>query len=184
MAVFVRLRLLAESEDIVYTKEQKATKSKMLPVLVENIPDELKVRPQWVAWKAAGEKPHKIPYSARTKRKASSTDLLTWSTFEDVLEAYEAGGYDGIGFVFSSGDPYAGVDPDYCRDSETGEIKRWAAEVVNGLDSYTELSPFGMGLHIIVEGKIPKSLKTDQIEMYCTERFFTVTGHVVEVERD
>jgi primase-polymerase (primpol)-like protein len=39
-------------------------------------------------------------------------------------------------------------------------------------------------LHIIVEGKIPKSLKRDQIEMYCTERFFTVTGHVVEVERD
>ena len=167
-----------------YTKEQKATDKKILSPKPENIPDELKVRPQWVVWKAVGEKPEKVPYSARTKRKASSTDLLTWSTFEEVLEAYETGGYDGIGFVLSSGDPYAGIDLDCCRDPETGEIKRWASEVVNGLDSYTELSPSGKGLHIFVEGKIPKSLKRDQIEMYCTERFFTVTGHVVEVERD
>ena len=181
---FLAAPLLAESVMALYTKEQKATKSKTLPVLLENIPDELKVRPQWVVWKAVGEKPDKVPYSARTKRKASSTDLLTWSTFEDVLEAYEAGGYAGIGFVFSSGDPYAGVDLDRCRDPETGEIKRWAAEVVNGLDSYTELSPSGKGLHIIVEGKISKSLKRDQIEMYCTERFFTMTGHVMEVEHD
>jgi len=170
--------------DDLYMKEQKPTARKMLPVLVENIPDELKARPQWVMWKAVGEKPEKVPYSAQTKRKASSTDLLTWSTFEEVLDAYEAGGYDGIGFMFSSGDPYAGVDLDLCRDPETGEIKRWAMEIVNGLDSHTELSPSGKGLHIIVEGKIPKSLKRDQLEMYCTERFFTVTGHVVEVERD
>ena len=167
-----------------YSKEQKTTESKLLPVLAEDIPDALKVRPQWVVWKAVGEKPDKVPYSARTKRKASSTDLLTWSTFEEVLQAYETDSYDGIGFMFSSGDPYAGVDLDRCRDPETGEVKRWAVEVVNGLDSYTELSPSGKGLHIIVEGKIPKSLKRDQMEMYCTERFFTVTGHVVEAERD
>jgi putative DNA primase/helicase len=167
-----------------YTTDQEATGKKILPVLVENIPEELRVRPQWVVWKAVGEKPDKVPYSAKTGRKASSTDLMTWSTFEEVLGAYETSGYDGVGFVFSSGDPYAGVDLDHCRDPETGEIKRWAAEVVSGLDSYTELSPSGKGLHIIVKGKVPKSLNRDQIEMYCTERFFTMTGHVVEVEHD
>ena len=37
-----------------YTTDQEATGKKILPVLVENIPEELRVRPQWVVWKATG----------------------------------------------------------------------------------------------------------------------------------
>jgi putative DNA primase/helicase len=153
-----------------------------LPVEPDGIPEKLKRRPQWLNWKYAwdGKKWTKHPYNPRTGRKASSTDLLTWSTFEEVLEAYEAGKYDGIGFVFCSGDPYAGVDLDGCRDPETGEIERWAAEIIEGLDSYTELSPSDEGVHIIVKGKVPAPLKRGHIEMYSIERYFTVTGHVLE----
>ena len=61
------------------------TKTRILPVRVENVPQELKARPQWVVWKAVGEKPDKVPYSARDGPKASSTDLMTWSTFEEAL---------------------------------------------------------------------------------------------------
>ncbi len=149
-----------------------------MSVLPDGIPDELKVRPQWVNWKyaRAGEKWTKHPYHPGTGLKASTTDLLTWSPFEDVLRAYESGDYDGVGFVFCSGDPYAGVDLDGCRDPETGEIERWAAEIVRRLDSYTELSPSGKGLHVILKGKAPAPLKRDRIEVYSVERFFTVTG--------
>src|SRR5215210_1638764 len=99
---FVRPRPLAESVMTLYMKEQKATDEKMLLPKPKNIPEELKSRPQWVVWKAVGEKPDKIPYSARTGRKASSTDLMTWSTFPEALEAYEHGEYGGLGFVFCS----------------------------------------------------------------------------------
>ena len=92
-----------------YTKEREATAKKILPVLVENIPEELKVRPQWVVWKAEGEKPDKVPYSAKTGHKASSTNLMTWSTFEEAIEAYEDSDCSGVGFVFCSGDPYTGI---------------------------------------------------------------------------
>jgi len=180
----LRPRSLAESVMTLYIKEQKATDKKILPALVENIPDELKMRPQWVVWKAVGEKPDKVPYSTRTGHKASTTDLSTWATFEEACQALETGQYSGLGFVFCSGDPYAGVDIDECVDPQTGEIRLWALEIIQYLDSYTELSPSAKGLHIIVKGKVPRPLKRDQIEMYCTERFFTVTGHVVEVERD
>src|SRR5918998_2554274 len=113
------------------------TNKRILSVRTDNIPRELKVRPQWVVWKAVGEKPDKVPYSARTGRKASSTDLMTWSTFPEALEAYEHGEYAGLGFVFCSGDPYAGVDLDNCVD-EGGEIAGWALEIALCLDGYTE----------------------------------------------
>ena len=165
-----------------HTKEQKATDKKILPLKPENIPNELKVRPQWVVWKAVwkaeGEKVDKVPYSAGSGRKASSTDLLTWSTFENACEALEAGEYRGLGFVFSSGDPYTGVDLDNCVEQETGEIRQWALEIVQYFDSYTELSATGSGVHIIVKGEVPNR-RTAEIEVYSSKRFFTMTGHVL-----
>ncbi len=157
---------------------------KALKVLPEGIPDELKARPQWVCWRYALDSKGrwtKHPYDPRTGRKAKSTDLLTWSPFEDVLTAHKAGGYDGVGFMFCSGDPYTGVDLDGCRDPETGEVEAWAAEIVQYLDGYTELSPSGKGLHVIVKGKAPKALKLPHIEMYSIERFFTMSGHAAGV---
>ncbi len=155
---------------------------RILPVKAENIPEEIRVRPQWVVWKAVGDKPDKVSYSARTGRRASSTDLLTWSTFQEALEAYENGDYAGLGFVFSSADPYTGIDLDDCVDAD-GEIALWALEIVRYFDSYTELSATGSGLHIIVRGEVPNRRKGD-VEVYSSKRFFTVTGHVVEVSSD
>ena len=163
-----------------------------LQVRQRGIPDELKARPQWCNWKyaRAGEKWTKHPYNPRTGRKASSTDLLTWSPFDVVFEAYEAGGYDGIGFVFCSGDPYTGVDLDGCRDQKTGEVEPWAAKIIRDFDSFTELSPSGTGFHILVRGGLPgggrkrgfkRGCKRGSIEIYDMKRFFTVTGHVAGV---
>ena len=163
-------------------RELTAPNKRLLPVKAESIPEELRVRPQWVVWKALGDMLAKVPHSARTGRKASSTDLLTWGTFEEALQAYENGEYDGVGFVFSSADPYTGVDLDDCVD-EDGEIALWALEIVRYFDSYTELSATGTGLHIIVRGNVPNRRKGD-LEVYSSKRFFTVTGHVLEVGGD
>jgi putative DNA primase/helicase len=158
------------------------TNPHILPLRAENIPGELKGRPQWVVWKAVGDKPDKVPYSARSGRRASSTDLLTWSTFQEAFEAYENGEYAGLGFVFSSADPYAGIDLDDCVGAD-GEIALWAMEIVRYFDSYTELSATGTGLHVIVRGEVPNRRKGD-VEVYSSKRFFTVTGHVVGVSGD
>jgi putative DNA primase/helicase len=165
-----------------YMTEQVAPNKQLLLVKVESIPEELRARPQWVVWKAVGDRPDKVPYSARTARRASSTDLLTWSTFQEALEAYENGDYAGLGFVFSSADPYTGIDLDDCVDAD-GEIALWALEIVRYFDSYTELSATGTGLHIIVRGNVPNRRKGD-VEVYSSKRFFAVTGHVVEVGGD
>jgi putative DNA primase/helicase len=162
-----------------YTKEHTAPNNRLLSVKVESIPEELRVRPQWVVWKAVGDKPDKVPYSSRTGRRASSTDLLTWSTFEEALRAYESDEYAGLGFVFSSGDPFTGIDLDGCVDSNTGEVSAWAMEIIRHFDSYTELSATGTGVHVIIKGEVPNRRK-DEVEVYSSKRFFTVTGHVLE----
>jgi putative DNA primase/helicase len=84
--------------------------------------------------------------------------------------------------VFSSADPYTGIDIDNCVDGD-GEIAGWALEIVRYFDSYTELSATGTGLHIIVRGDVANRRK-DEVEVYSSKRFFTVTGRVVEVSGD
>ena len=151
----------------------------ILPVRPENMPDEIKIRPQWVNWRLEerGGDLTKVPYTPGTEHRASSTDLTSWGTFEDALDALDR--YHGIGFVLSSGDPYVGVDLDGCVDPETGEIEPWATRIVEALDSYTEVSPSGKGLHIVARGEIPANGKRGRVEMYWAKRFFTMTGHTL-----
>jgi primase-polymerase (primpol)-like protein len=148
--------------------------------LLENIPEELRQRPQWLVWKLEERdgKLTKVPYIAGGVGRASSTDSLTWRTFEEAIQALEAGRYSGIGFVFSSGDPFAGIDLDGCRDPETGEITEWAEKVVAAFAGYAEASPSGTGVHIIVRGKAPNK-KRGRVEAYSSERYFTMTGQVL-----
>jgi primase-polymerase (primpol)-like protein len=159
--------------------EQTTTESHTT-VLVENIPEELRRRPQWVMWKleARDGKPAKVPYIAGGVGKAKSTDSETWRTFGEAVQALRTGRYDGIGFVFSSGDPFAGIDLDKCRDPETGELEEWAAKIVQDLDGYAEASPSGTGVHIIIKGKAPNK-KRARVEAYSERRFFTMTGQVL-----
>ena len=144
---------------------------------LDNTPEELRKRRQWLVWKYEERdgKLTKMPYIAGGVGKASSTDSLTWRSFAEAVQALQTGRYDGIGFVFSSGDPYSGVDLDKCRNPETGELEGWAEQIVKALDGYAEASPSGTGVHIIVRGKAPNK-KRGRVEAYSSERYFTVTG--------
>lgn len=161
------------------------TSTAVHPPIIENIPEQLTERPQWVCWclEERDGKMTKMPYIPDTLRGASSNDLMTWRTFSEALEAYERGepAYDGIGFMFCSADPYSGIDLDKCRDSETGVIEQWAQEIIDEVsEGYVEVSPSETGIHIIVRGVVRRgAVKKGLIEMYSQTRFFTVTGRVL-----
>lgn len=150
-----------------------------LDVLVDNIPTRFTERPQWVMWKLEKHKGEftKVPYIAGGVGMASTTDLMTWRPFEEAVRALETGRYDGLGFVFSSGDEFVGIDLDKCRDPETGEIEEWAREIIDSMRyKYVEVSPSGTGVHIITRGKLRDGRKKGKIEVYGQEKFFTFTG--------
>lgn len=145
---------------------------------LDNAPDELKALPNWVCYRMEERygqpKPTKVPYNPITGDKAKANDATTWTDYETCVAAVERGEYDGVGFEFGNG--YVGVDLDHCRDDETGKIEDWANEIIAHLHSYTEVSPSGTGVHIIIKGKLPSGgRRIGPIEMYDTARYFTVT---------
>ena len=156
---------------------------------IENIPQELRDRDQWVLWKAVEKtngsgvaKITKVPYSAitpETPRKASVTNPQHWSSFDQVANALILeDGYDGIGFVFTKNDPYVGVDFDNCID-EHGVIDPEVQQAIHQLDSYTEISVSGRGIHSIPRGALKGAGHCDTrrgFEMYDHSRYFTFTG--------
>lgn len=139
---------------------------------------------QWVYWRYeyADGRWTKPPINPKTLRYASVTKPWSWGSYEAVDEVNEVGKANGIGFVVTEGDPYCGVDLDDCRNPETGAIEEWAQKFVDRFDSYTEASPTGTGLHIIVRAKLPPNAEHepfDGIEVYDCKRYFTITRDVV-----
>jgi primase-polymerase (primpol)-like protein len=154
------------------------------------IPATLRLRPQWLAWRWA-ERPDKdtgelkltkVPYQARYPAyEARSNTPRTWAPFGTALRACRADATLGLGFVFAPGGGLVGVDLDGCRDAATGALSPFAWEVVTALDSYTEVTPSGTGLHILVAGTLPGARRQRKapganVELYPDGRFFTMTG--------
>uniref|UniRef100_UPI00373FCC24 phage NrS-1 polymerase family protein n=1 Tax=Halostagnicola larsenii TaxID=353800 RepID=UPI00373FCC24 len=122
-----------------------------------------------------------MPVTPGSGEFASSTDPTTWASAETALEYADSREADGIGFVFTDDDPIVGVDLDDCRDPETGDVDDRARDIIERLDSYTEISPSGTGFHVLIEGKLPDGRnRRGSIELYDTARFFTVTGDSLE----
>src|SRR5215204_5016482 len=134
---------------------------------------------QWLCWQfeeRSGELT-KVPYSPLTRRRADSTVPETWASRDEAVRARRQHDYDGIGFVFTSDDDLCGVDLDKCLDPETGEIENWAQEIIEELDSYTEISPSGTGVHILVRARLPEGRnRKGRFEVYDRSRYFTFTG--------
>lgn len=148
-----------------------------------DVPADLRKLRQWLVWRyekrAGDDKPTKVPYVAGAQSaKASTIDPTTWRPFEQAVQVFERGRAHGIGFVFSETDAFCGIDLDGgCRNPETGELSAKAKAIVEELDSYTESSPSGRGVHIIVRAKLHGSRnRRGPVEIYDRRRFFAMTG--------
>ena len=139
---------------------------------------------QWVTWKRYPDpkhpdKPRKMPRTHDDKDTgANEPNRRTWSTYSVVHRGVMARrGLAGVGFVFTTQDQYVGVDLDRCGDRATGQIEQWAQAIVDRLESYTEWSVSGTGLHILCRGVLPQNgSRRGRVEMYDRDRYFTVTG--------
>jgi len=165
------------------------------PVLVPcdptNIPKMLRDAPRWAPWAAPWDpdrqKYDKVPHRADSPEHGlSNGSTRGWVTFERAVAAWRAHPhlFAGVGYLMTGHHGVVGVDLDNCV--ENGIVAPWAAEIVAKLDSYTEISPSGTGLHVFIAGDIDtdwsaklgeKRAKQPGIDVYGGgARFLTVTG--------
>ena len=179
---------------------------------LEMIPSELKapeVR-RWVIWKLTEGKDKdgkqvwkKLPYQAKNGYLAKANDPKTWCSFDEAVRAYTdkitiiytekgkvpvklQGGPDGLGFELgfeeSTGKTYFGVDLDGLT---TPEKWKWATEIIKALDTYSEISPSGKGVHILGigmkgPGQTGTNCRKKGVEVYDKRHYFTMTGNHFE----
>ena len=107
---------------------------------------DLKNYPNWCVYRLFNNnsnKLSKLPFNPITHLPIKTNDSSTWSTYDNCIKALNEHSYDGIGFIFSTNDPYIGIDIDNINNKEL------VKELITLLDSYTEYSPSRKGLHII-----------------------------------
>ena len=151
----------------------------------EHIPCELFDYPQWVCWRyvdrGEGRKPDKQPVNPRTLANAGVHWANTWTSFEQAYATYLrhcSKRVHGIGFVLTAQDPYVAVDLDTCVFED--EIERTAGQIIHQLGSYTEISPSGHGIRVLLScPEFHDNARREAIEVYSHSRYVTVTGHHV-----
>ena len=164
-------------------------KPNVIPVQFDNIPNEMKRINRWVLWKllpVGDQEPYdnwkKMPCTVKGA-PASSSNPQTWTDFFSVQDAYNKGGFSGVGFIFNGSD-LMGIDIDDCR-SEDGTLSDFAKEILENVQGYAEVSPSGTGIKIFTRADIEKAHVDHSIglEIYNKGRYFTVTGHVLDSTR-
>jgi putative DNA primase/helicase len=169
------------------TKEQLETKYARIPI-------EIKKTHRWVGYKIEmrNGKETKVPYNAISGMYAKSNDSATWTYFDVAVSGCIKYKFDGIGFMLgmdnNTGVNYFGIDLDNHPEADgtkpmsNDEFKDFCKEFIDKLQSYTEYSHSGEGIHIICKGTLPEGARRRNgsgVEMYERGRFFTMTGNVI-----
>lgn len=172
----------------------------LLAPVVDGIPASLLESPRWAPWRAEwnpGKKKYeKIPHRAdRPSAGLSSKSTQGWSSFHKAMAVYQSDPerFAGVGYLMTGEKVVGGgagefhphsitaIDLDHCVKG--GEVEPWAAEVVAKLDSYTEISPSGHGLRVMLVGAVARDWVNHErgIEVYggTAARFVTITGQRV-----
>lgn len=137
-----------------------------------------------------GKKPgkmDKLPADWRTGRvpdkgNGGAHDPTMWTTFDNAVAAVAAGRGHGVGFVFTSADPFFFIDIDNAlqADGTWSPLATYLCSAFPG--AAVEVSASGRGLHIIGSGAsaapVGHRCKNASLglEFYTTERFVALTG--------
>lgn len=117
-----------------------------------NVPVAMQAYPSFIVWRLVQTpgkaKPDKMPYNPLTGALADTTNPATWASYDIACTVFMAGGYDGVGFVFSDRDPFFFLDIDGARNADNWAP--YAFDIVNRFAGASiEVSQSGAGLHLV-----------------------------------
>lgn len=118
----------------------------------------------------------KVPINAMTGQYIDPIDPDCWISADEALQHTNLG--YGVGFVFTSVDPFFFLDIDDCLvGDQWSELATNLCQLFTGC--YIEISYSGKGLHIFGSGEYPAHACRNSaldIEFYTADRFVALTG--------
>ena len=164
-----------------------------MAVNVDGIPQALRTKARWILWRLeeVDGKLTKVPYIVHptNANKANVTDGVNWSSFDRALECLGSNPHNmtGIGYCLADDDNKVFFDFDHCI-SDDGVIDEQVDTLVKELNSYTEVSQSGRGLHVIVGSSAPTFDVRNKVknhhsnidyETYYDGRYIAITGSTI-----
>lgn len=150
--------------------------------MYHNIPLELRSAPRWCfTGREVDGGMAKAPFAltcGHFQPLDTTKDYHLCMTFEEIEPLLSQYPDRDIGFVLVDGDGYTCVDLDVKDITPVDATARHAA-LIDGLDTYTEASQSGCGVHMWLRGEINGAIKTSEMEVYSRERFIICTGNVI-----
>src|ERR1022692_836310 len=156
---------------------------------IDSFPHELKVLSSWLLAGPDKNGKFKAPYTVKQMRPV----LAKWqeegdSVLFDFINAkiHAATFKYGVGFLFRADDGYTVIDFDIKTAVNEPDVKKHTTperlavikQMIEWLNSYTEMSQSGVGYHVIVKGSIGRGVRHGDIEIYSQDRFIVCTGNV------
>ncbi len=158
------------------------------PYLPEPLRD-LKEQKVWVCMEVTITKDgqtKKLPISPITGDKASCNKPSDWGTFQEAKKMLSANDRHAkyrpqhLAIALTEELGITCIDLDGVLDPLTKEAPSWVLDLIAKVNSYTELSQSGKGLHIYAKGLKPSGFGCrgllDPIEVYDRDRFMIVTN--------
>jgi len=159
----------------------------MTAELLANIPSELRAPPRWLQYysKTDAKHPEKKPGKCPCVKYGTPEDrTANLRSLDHLMERPKQAGFQrwvskDEGLVF--------VDLDHVRKTDTGEVEPWADQLIEQLDSYTEISASGTGFHIVCKGALPEDFHVDPnpVEIYSgniPNKLIAMTGDIHELK--
>ncbi len=158
----------------------------------ENIPNELKNNGLFCCYKAQRTKEghyNKTPFIPVNGNPADVSDPSTFRSYQEAKDDFnwEANGYHGVGVLLTNNIGLIDIDDCYLF----GDLSPLAKHIIEKMNTYTEISPSGCGIHILFKVKNNFKISTkkyyiknpnNNLEIYLpdTGRYSTITGqHLV-----
>lgn len=148
----------------------------------QNLPAELRAIPSWGIWRYVqiGDKLTKPLFGLDGTTQVSVH--APGASFADAVAAAQSLGLDGttnggVTFILRKqyGISFIDLDDKPTDPASASDIAGFRA-ILDATQSYSEVTPSGRGVHVIVKGSIPSGIRYGHVEIYSDARHMTCSG--------
>jgi hypothetical protein len=150
-----------------------------------NIPAELRTPAKWVRYnlKRNAKNPDKKPSPVPVMRWADPADrAANLRPLDHLIDKGEK--QDGFQRFIDKAEGLVFIDLDGVRNVDSGDIEPWAVELIERINSYTEVSKSGKGIHIVCNGTLAEDFHRppSQVEIYSgnSGKLMAMTGNLYD----